>query len=146
MKLRNIRILVAAVIMIAATGIGNAFAYTLTYSGTMSSSLIGSKAYLDSEASGNGNVHVGDYVKWHNKWVNYRDITVDAKVPYEAQYALEWINYVHSVQAYSSWEDDLNPKVTASPAYPDHVINTYHYYDGIAGTDSSTSMKFTLLD
>ncbi len=36
MKLRNIGILVAAVIMIAATGIGNAFAYTLTYSGTMS--------------------------------------------------------------------------------------------------------------
>jgi len=121
MKVKNIALLAAAVMVIAATGIGNAFAYT--YSGTDQSNNNNGALSTYSTAGGNPTVGGGQLLYLENAFYNTGTNTYYARLNVNG--AIK--GYSPALSQYSYWWPDT-VSVSASIYPGDHSIDVKHYW------------------
>ena len=80
MKLKCILTLALAAMVLVVSGIGTAFADTHTYSGVDRSTVSGSSAVYTERITSGLSLHVNDYARWNNCFLNSKPESVTAEV------------------------------------------------------------------
>jgi hypothetical protein len=128
MKMRSIALLAAAVMVIAATGIGNVFAATYTYSGTDQSNNNDGALSWYSNAAGSPTVAKGDTLSWEDGFYNVGTYAYYAALVANGQ----TLSLSSQLGHYGYWWPNT-ASVTAPRISGDWSIDVQHFWS----TDSS---------
>jgi hypothetical protein len=143
MRMRSIALLAAAVMVIAAAGIGNAFATSYTYNGGdgLLSTLYYGPNNVDTNktVSGYTNPYYGDTLTWKNSYYNMQSPAVSAytSVSTISGGALSYSASSYTVNPYSSQVNKYSPG-TVNTHSGEYLILAHHFYANIQGGGTSS--------